>query len=84
MSGPSSLGEAFQKLHGRKFIVRTDHSSLRYLMNFKNHKEQFAWWIEVMSSYDLKVEHLSRRLHSNGVISFCDQWENMLTHQRWF
>ena len=34
-------------------------------MDIKNHEELIAWWIEVMSSYDLKVEHLSRRLHYN-------------------
>ena len=44
-------------LYGQKFLVRTDHSSLKWLMNFKNPEGQIARWIEVLSSYDMKVEH---------------------------
>ena len=32
-------------LYGKKFLVRTDHGSLRWLMNFKNPEGQVAWWI---------------------------------------
>ena len=53
-------------LYGQKFLVRTDHSSLKWLMNFKNPEGQTACWIEVLSSYDMKVEHRPGRLHSNA------------------
>ena len=33
-------------LYGKKFRVRTDHSSLRWLMNFKNPEGQVVIWIE--------------------------------------
>ena len=33
-------------VYGNEFIVRTDHGSLRWLLNFKNPEGQFARWIE--------------------------------------
>ena len=39
-------------LYGKKFLVRTDHRSLRWLMNFKNPEGQIARWIEVLLSYE--------------------------------
>ncbi|MCG8048997.1 MAG: RNase H-like domain-containing protein, partial [Candidatus Thiodiazotropha endolucinida] len=66
-------------LYGKKFLVRTDHSSLRWLMNFKNPEGQIARWIEVLSSYDMKVEHRPGRSHQNadGVsripCAYCDR-----------
>ena len=53
-------------LYGKNFLVRTDHSSLRWLMNFKNPEGQIARWIETLSSYDMKVEHRPGRLHQNA------------------
>ena len=34
-------------LYGKKFTARTDHASLRWLMNFKNPEGQVARWLEV-------------------------------------
>ena len=53
-------------LYGRKFLVRTDHSSLKWLMNFKNPEGQIARWIEVLASYDMKVQHRPGRQHGNA------------------
>ena len=53
-------------LYGRKFLVRTDHSSLKWLMNFKNPQGQIARWIEVLVSYDMKVQHRPGRQHGNA------------------
>ena len=39
-------------LYGKKFLVRTDHRSLRWLMNFKTPEGQIARWIEVLLSYE--------------------------------
>ena len=44
-------------LYGREFTVRTDHGSLRWLMNFKNPEGQVARWLEVLSTYTFTVEH---------------------------
>lgn len=43
--------------YGKPFVVRTDHSSLRWLLNFKNPEGQLARWIEIMGTYDMKIEH---------------------------
>ena len=44
-------------LYGRKFIVRTDHGSLRWLLNFQNPEGQVARWIQVLGEYDYQVVH---------------------------
>ncbi|GFX37059.1 retrovirus-related Pol polyprotein from transposon 17.6 [Trichonephila clavipes] len=33
-------------LYGRRFLLRTDHASLTWLLNFKNPKRQIARWIQ--------------------------------------
>ena len=53
-------------LYGREFTVRTDHGSLRWLMNFKNPEGQVARWLEVLSTYTFTVEHRPGRLHGNA------------------
>jgi hypothetical protein len=39
-------------LYGKQFTVRTDHSSLRWLLNFKNPEGQLACWLETLSMYE--------------------------------
>ena len=53
-------------LYGKKFIVRTDHGSLRWLMNFKNPEGQVARWHEVLSSYEFDILHRPGRQHRNA------------------
>ena len=53
-------------LYGRKFTARTDHGSLRWLMNFKNPEGQVARWLEVLSTFSITVEHRPGRLHGNA------------------
>ena len=53
-------------LYGKPFTVRTDHGSLRWLMNFKNPEGQIARWIEILAAYDMKIEHRPGRLHRNA------------------
>lgn len=42
-------------LYGAKFIIRTDHSSLRWLMSFKELDGQLARWIERLQEYDFEI-----------------------------
>ena len=44
-------------LYGKTFTVRTDHSSLRWLMNVEDAEGQFARWLEVLSSYNMIIKH---------------------------
>ena len=44
-------------LLGRKFLVRTDHASLRWLMNFKNPTGVLARWYEILAQFQFTIEH---------------------------
>ena len=55
-----------QYLLGRHFLIRSDHSSLRWLVSFKNPEGQIARWIEVLSHFDYKLEHRSGISHRNA------------------
>ena len=53
-------------LYGRKFIIRTDHSSLKWLLRFKDPEGQLARWLEVVSSYEMEIQHRPGRQHINA------------------
>ena len=53
-------------LLGRQFLVRTDHNSLRWLLNFKEPDGQLARWLEELSQYDMVVKHRPGRKHENA------------------
>lgn len=53
-------------LYGRPFVVRTDHGSLRWLINFKNPEGQLARWLETLSAYDYIIMHRPGHTHSNA------------------
>ena len=44
-------------LLGRIFTVRTDHSSLTWLLKFKDPQGQIARWLEELSQYNMVVQH---------------------------
>jgi len=59
--------EHFHKyLYGQPFLLRTDHASLTWLLNFKNPEGQVARWIERLQEYQFKMEHRKGRLHNNA------------------
>ena len=53
-------------LLGREFTVRTDHSSLTWLLNFKEPQGQLARWLEELSQYHMTVKHRPGRNHVNA------------------
>ena len=53
-------------LYGREFRVRTDHSSLRWLMNFKDPEGQWARWLETLAMFNMKIEHRPGTQHRNA------------------
>ena len=53
-------------LWGRPFRVRTDHSALKWLKNFKDPHGQVARWLEILSEYDFTVEHRPGLKHGNA------------------
>ena len=53
-------------LLSQKFLLRTDHGSLRWLMNFKNPTGQIARWISLLAEFDFSIEHRIGRKHNNA------------------
>ena len=53
-------------LLGRKFLVRTDHHALKWLMSFKQPEGQVARWLERLQEYDFTVEHRPGISHANA------------------
>ena len=41
-----------QYLIGRDFVIRTDHSALRWVLSFKEPENQMARWLEILSRYN--------------------------------
>lgn len=56
----------WQYLLGRSFIIRTDHSSLRWLTRMREPKGQLTRWMEKLAVYDFQVIHRPGRLHQNA------------------
>jgi hypothetical protein len=52
-------------LLGRRFIVRTDHHSLIWMLNFKSPQDQLARWLEELSQYNMEIQHRPGRKHVN-------------------
>ena len=53
-------------LANTKFIIRTDHASLTWLMNFKDPEHMMARWISVIDTYDKVLEHRAGKKHGNA------------------
>lgn len=53
-------------LLGRPFKVRTDHSSLAWLLRFKNIGGQLARWLEELSQYSMTILHRPGVKHGNA------------------
>ncbi|VDI60870.1 Hypothetical predicted protein [Mytilus galloprovincialis] len=43
-------------LLGARFVLRTDHGSLQWLLNFKDPQGQVARWLEVLSRYNFEIK----------------------------
>lgn len=63
-------------LYGKRFLLRTDHGSLRWLFNFKSPEGQLARWLEVLGTYDFEIQHRPGLKHSN-----CDSLSRHPCHQ---
>ncbi|KAJ8414148.1 hypothetical protein AAFF_G00067460 [Aldrovandia affinis] len=51
-------------LHGVRFLVRTDHASLTWLL--KNPQEQVVCWLETLQGHDFELRHRPGRQHGNA------------------
>ena len=48
------------------FIVRTDHSSLQWLMNFKEAEGMLGRWFQILSEFSFTIQHRSGIRHGNA------------------
>ena len=53
-------------LLGRRFIVRTDHSSLKYLHRFREPEGQLARWLDFLQPFDFEIIHRPGVSHGNA------------------
>lgn len=60
------MSHFWQYLLGQPFIVRTDHSSLRWLTKMKEPEGQLARWLERLCEYNFEIIHRSGQLHTNA------------------
>ena len=62
----ASIAQFHHYLYGRRFIVRSDHASLQWLMHFKQPEGQTARWLQKLQEYDFEVVHRPGRQHGNA------------------
>ncbi|GBO20553.1 Retrovirus-related Pol polyprotein from transposon 297 [Araneus ventricosus] len=55
-----------QNIENEKFLLRTDHASLRWLLNFKEPESQIARWIQRLQEYDFEIQHRKGASHGNA------------------
>jgi len=53
-------------LYGRKFLVRTDHASLKWLLFFKDVEGQLARWMEKLQHYEFEVIYRKGKFYANA------------------
>lgn len=53
-------------LYRRHFLLRTDHSSLLWLKNFKKPEGMLARWLSFLETYDFEIKHWKGSLHGNA------------------
>ena len=53
-------------LCGRKFLVRTDHGALKWLLKLRNPEGQLARWLQLLGTYDFDIQHRSGICHGNA------------------
>jgi hypothetical protein len=51
---------------GRRFTLRTDHTSFVWLMRFKHIEGQLARWLEELAQFDMEIIHRPGKLHGNS------------------
>jgi transposase InsO family protein len=53
-------------LYGTKFLIRTDHASLRWLTNFRDPEGILARWLTTLETYNYEIQHRSGKDHANA------------------
>ena len=48
------------------FVLRTDHSSLQWLLNFRDAENMLARWLTVLTAYSFEIVHRKGTKHGNA------------------
>ena len=81
-----AIGHFKPQLYGQRFVVRTDHASLTWLLRTTHPHGQLARWMETLAPYNFTIEHRKGRKHNNvdglsrQVCKDCRQCNRMTQH----
>ena len=53
-------------LLGRRFLIRRDHSALRWVMSFSEPADQMARWLELLSQFNFTLAHIAGKNDNNA------------------
>ena len=53
-------------LYGRPFVVKTDHASLKWLLNLKDHKGRLMRWALLLQDYTFVIVHRAGKANANA------------------
>ena len=58
-----AIGKWRHYLEGRKFVVQTDHSSLRHLPNQPSVSRRIWKWVSILQGYDAEIRHIPGKVN---------------------
>ena len=83
-----ALAKFRQYLVGNKFVVKTDHNSLRHFLTQKDLNERKQKWVSKIQDYDFYIEYVKgnnnivsdalSRKPSFSLMSIAKYWKDML------
>jgi len=62
----AAVNHLHQYIYGHKILVRTDHSSLRFLNTAARHNAMLARWHILLSNYEITFEYIRGHFHTNA------------------
>ena len=64
-----AIGKWRHCFEGRKFIVQTDHSSLRHLPNQPSVNRRIWKWVSILQVYDMEIRHIPGKVNPADTIT---------------
>ena len=64
-----AIGKWRHYFEGRKFIVQTDHSSLRHLPNQPSVNRRIWKWVSILQGYDMEIRHIPGKINPADTIT---------------